>query len=696
MVIFTDRRYATVNFGIGKLEAALRGRGEFVVRKPLCEFTGSASCPCVVISTADMKVRAPAGKLENGGFEIAREGNVLYLTGGDHAGAMYGLLDLAETAALYGPDAIAEKLENPFLPLRGIKFNLPFEPYANGDPFLKNQETCLDPVFWEKFLDFLAENRYNCLSLWSEHPFHMMFRLDKYPDACPYCDAELKRYQDLYRFIFRRAKERGMEVFLITWNIRITPFVARALGLPEELGEMEESTNWTYEPENSLPKHSRDFVPVRQHLDVIQDYFKECIKTLVTTYVDLRGIGTNCAEEMVGNASERQDWVMQTYLEAVRQAGRDIPFIMRTNMGNGKIAKRFLDEYPSRRKYISWKYSNAHMYSHPEPQFEDLWGAWEGVDLEAVKVLFTVRNDDFHTLRWGDPDFLKKYIRGMKKPYVEGFYWGADGYVWGKDFQHFPGGHKTWEYDYEKHWHQFELLGRLGYNPELPDDIWREKYKAHYGEWGEGFRRGLAAASRIIPAVNRLFWLDYDFQWNPEGLLSRFGFKTILDFMNGKPMPGIPTLGVKEYAQKTLAGEETAGETPADIIRILRESVQTVGAEVRSLEESIPEDYLGGEVECTLLDLKAWIQLGRYYADKFTAALELHYFLLTGETARKEAAVAALRDGSSAWAELSRLWASHYMPYRMARVKQVFGWPYYQKLVDKDIALAQGVQYSKT
>ena len=40
-------------------------------------------------------------------------------------------------------------------------------------------------------------------------------------------------------------------------------------------------------------------------------------------------------------------------------------------------------------------------------------------------VLYTVRNDDYHTFRCGDPGFLIKYIKGMKKPYVHGFYWGA-------------------------------------------------------------------------------------------------------------------------------------------------------------------------------------------------------------------------------------------------------------------------------
>ncbi len=38
--------------------------------------------------------------------------------------------------------------------------------------------------------------------------------------------------------------------------------------------------------------------------------------------------------------------------------------------------------------------------------------------------------------------------------------------------------------------------------------------------------------------------------------------------------------------------------------------------------------------------------------------------------------------------ELSRIWSLHYMPYKMARVKYIFGWPYYLHDVKRDIEIA--------
>ena len=691
MVIYYDNTFETVNFGVEVLKQALDKRSVFYLERSLKSFTGKASEKSII---ASLRNKAEADShIEAGGFEIVIQDNILFITGGDHRGLMYGLFDAAETIELFGVEALKDKVENPFLKMRGIKFNLPFEPYTNGDPFEKNIATCKDISFWRKFIDFLALNRYNCLSLWSEHPFHMMFRLEKYPGTCPYSDEELEIYKQLYKFIFGYAKSRGIDVYIITWNIRLPPFMAKGLGLPAEFGN---GYKIGYNQIQSDFKNTQDITDghydaIRQHLDVVKDYFKECIKTLVMTYPDLKGLGTNGAEEMAGSAEERHQWVTEVYIEALNEIGSKMPFIIRTNCGNGKVSKDIvLDFYSGEEKYISWKYSNAHMYSHPLPQFEKLWHAWDGVDTKDIKVIYTVRNDDFHTLRWGDPDFIKAYVKGMRKPNVQGFYWGADSYLWGDDFQHVPHGHKTWKYDFEKHWYQFELLGRIGYNIELDDKIWEVRFQKRYNkQWGISIYEAMKSVSKIIPAVNRLFWINYDFEWHPESLLSRDGFKSVLDFVNGTPMPGIGTIGIKEFAAQKLAGIDTQGETPEDIIGILHKSVTESNLLVASLEKDIAAEYLDGDILCTLLDIKAWNCLGEYYYNKFSAAMELAFLEKTGDEEYRKNAVFYLQEGLTCWKKLSEIWASHYMPYKMVRTKQVFGWSYYTHDVERDIQLAK-------
>lgn len=694
MIIYYDGRFETIRFGVAKLQDTLRSRGEFVGERRLAEFVRPGATRSIVVSVVDNGVCRPKSELRNEGFDIAVAGDVVFVTGRDHVGAMYGAFDLAEAIEARGVEGVADRACNPFLAFRGVKFNLPFEPYDTGDPFEKNVRTCSDIRFWRDYIDFLAANRYNALSLWSEHPYHLMFRLDKYPDTCPLADDELEEYKALWRAVFRHARDRGLATYLMTWNIRITPFVAEGLGLPAELGDMSGRYDVIYRSCNLLPVNCAQSDAVRQHQEVIKDYFKECVKTLLLTYEDLTGIGTSCSEEMVGDAAKRQAWVTEVYAEAVRECGRSVPFIHRTNMSNGRVTKEmFLDRYPGSETYMSWKYSNAHMYSHTRPRFEDLWKAWEGVDMSDVQVLYTVRNDDFHTLRWGDPDFVKAYFRNMDRPYVRGYYWGADGYIWADDFQHAPDGHKTWKYDFERHWYEFELLGRLGYDPQLPDEVWIHKMEKRYGP-GRGHRmfRALKAASQIIPAVNRLHWVNFDFEWHPESLLSVCGFADIRDFARSEPMPGSGTIGIRESVENELAGGSTAGETPGTILAILADAVEDLKRLTSQLRKDIDAEKIGGDVICTWLDLKAWQHLAAYYHAKISAALELVTYELTGDEDRKTTAIELLEGAVQHWKDLALVGARHYRPYRMTRSKRLFGWSYYLDDVERDVEIARNWQ----
>lgn len=694
MIICYDNRFEMIKFGVEILKQALNKKNIFCLERPLDTLTSAIKEKAIIISFESNKLKKLPDIVKSEGFSISLEGTRIYITGKDSAGAMYGLLDIAETIELYGMDAVENKVESPFMAMRGIKFNLPYEPYDTGDPFEKNIETCKNIGFWNEYIDFLAVNRYNCLSLWSEHPFHMMFRLEKYPDTCPYTEEELNKYKELFKFIIRHAKNRGIRVFLITWNIRLTDFVAKGLGLPSEIGDMSDQYNTIYNNYNHIPTNIEELNGVRQHLNVVKDYFIECIKTLLMTYTDLAGIGTTSSEEMVGDAEERQKWVAETYITAVKEVGKKTAFIHRTNCSNGKITKKiFIDEFPYEEKYISWKYSNAHMYSYEYPNFEEIFNAWEGLDLNDFKVIYTIRNDDIHTLRWGDCDYIKRYITGMNKPYVHGYYWGADGYIWASDFQHVPNGHKTWKYDYEKHWYQFALLGRLGYQPDMSEEIWIEKFKKHYGVlWGEKFYRALKVASGIIPAINRLFWINYDFEWHPESLLSVFGFKTILDFVNGNPMPGSGTIGIRQYVNNCLQNQDAQGESPIDIIRILDTAAEEINNIILLLKDEISRDYRCGDIACTLADLEAWKHLGKYFSFKFSAALELIRYEHIGNESNKTVAVDYLKKALIEWRCLSLVWSSHYLPYKMVRTKHIFGWSYYLDNVEMDIDLAAGYE----
>ncbi|MDR3121003.1 MAG: hypothetical protein LBU58_06680 [Clostridiales bacterium] len=647
------------------------------------EGSSTGGISCFVISLQKDGLLPGLGTLARESFVIRRTGGAVHIVGADDTGAMYGALDAAESVLLDGPDAVKDKHELPFLAKRGVKFNLPYQPYGPGEVFDKNKELCMTIDFWRDYIDFLAKNRYNCLSLWSMNPFEMMFRIEKYPGATPYTDAELRRFKEVYTFIFRHAQARGIETYLITWNLRITPHIAQGLGLP---------------PEIAARTHDRKDIGIRQSLEVVKDYYREAIKTLLMTYPEMTGLGTTNSEELTGTVEERQQWVADTYLEAAAELNFPTPFIHRTNTSNGTVTQEiFLSRYNHPDKYISWKYSNAHMYSHPLPRFEELFNAWGSMNLEAdgIKVIYTVRNDDFHNLRGCDPGFIARYIHGMKegKNYVAGFYWGADGYVWAGETQHVSNKHQNWKYSFEKHWMQFEMLGRLGYNPNLDPTLWEKKFAHKYGAAaGVPLYRGLCAGVRILCAVNRLYWWHYDANWHPESMLSMGGVKTILEFIENDAMPLAGMVSIKEYAAGKRAGRIPPGENPEHILALIAAELDTIRRNADLVQAELDAGRDAEDLACAQLDLLAWHALGSYYRCKFDAAVKLAIYRGNGDEALKADALGALRLGLDFWKELSLIGAQHYLPYYMGRVQQTFGWSYYIDEIERDIFLASTVR----
>ena len=672
MNIYYDEKDPRITFGVDKIVEALAGRGALTARRRLTDLPAKVELDSIVISVAAADKDSPP---EAESFALTRSGPVVRAVGTDSRGAMYGALEIAEQIDLGCADAIVgeivEKTESPFLAMRGIKFNLPWEPYDSGDVFAANDQVCWDIDFWRRYIDMMAANRYNCLTLWSRHPFHLMFRLDKYPRTTALSDEQLRQNTRFFRQLFGHARDRGVDTFIITWCVDIIPQVIEGLDLPPHFAD---------------PRTSH---AVRQGSEPIKDYFRECVKTVLLTYPKLTGIGTSGSEEMVGDTWVREKWVAETYLEGVKLSGRTVPFIHRTNGQSGRSVKElFVDEYPGQ-TYISWKYSNAHMYSHPKPAFEKLWGVWDEVDLDEIKATYTVRNDDVHTLRWGDPEFVRAYVENMKRPYVHGFYWGADGYIWGTDFQHADVAHKRWTYDFERQWLQFALWGRVSYNPQLSEDVWRGRFRRRYGDAGDELYEGLKAGSKIIPAVSRLFWVNYDFEWYPEGCLSGRGFKTIEDFVDGKEMPGVGMVGIGQYVKDQAEGKTSGGTTPRDIIDELTGAAERARAACEKLKGELSPEQLDGELHCLLLDIEAWSHLGLYYREKFAAAVHLAAFRLTGDERLKAEAVELLERARDAWVALGAVWSRHYKPYLMTRTSKTFGWPLYLRQVEQDIELAK-------
>ncbi|MCK5172655.1 MAG: carbohydrate-binding family 6 protein, partial [Planctomycetes bacterium] len=241
MVLF-DRGDGMQSFAAGAVEEALVGAGY--------EIDGDRA-----------KIRVVFDIFEKGigpqGFRIRREGDdTIRVVGGDSLGVMYGGLDVAEMITLGGGvEAIEEKAQKPYISRRGLKFNIPFDSRGpsyddTGTSAQKNIGVMWEFDFWEQFLDTLAKNRYNVLTLWTCHPYPGIVKLPKYPDigyddVCVLkggVDTGTDRHfndMDMYDSsnfrtvkkmslddkvafwtkVFDYAEDRGIDIYVFHWNI---------------------------------------------------------------------------------------------------------------------------------------------------------------------------------------------------------------------------------------------------------------------------------------------------------------------------------------------------------------------------------------------------------------------------------------------------------------------------------------------
>jgi hypothetical protein len=98
----------------------------------------------------------------------------------------------------------------------------------------------------------------------------------------------------------------------------------------------------------------------------------------------------------------------------------------------------------------------------------------QGLGKYGIMSWLTVRNDDFFFLHWAEPQFVRDYISGFPQidKYVNGFYIGADGWVFARDFTSKNPYYKARKaLSIQRTWYMQKLWGRISYNPSISDEF---------------------------------------------------------------------------------------------------------------------------------------------------------------------------------------------------------------------------------
>lgn len=639
------------------------------------------------IVTQDPDLRIVFTQFEPGmgpqSFRIRKEGNrAIRITCGDSLGAMYGGLELAEMIALGGGlEAVQEKASKPYVLRRGLKFNIPFDGRTpsyddTGTAAQENIAVMWDFEFWRHFIDTMARNRYNVLSLWTTHPYPGIVRLPKYPGVnfddvarvtrpiTPHTDNHWQHFDVMdpanhriikkisldekiqyWTRVFDYAEARGIEIYMFHWNI----FLWNAVG----------NYGITYDQDN---------------LQTIE-YVRYAISEFLKTYPQIDGIGVSAGEHVNRRKQWKigiEDWLYRTYglgvLDTLKEdPDRRLRFIFRHLWSDlGKSAAAFEGyDVPFN---TSHKYARARIYSTTTSPYLD-FEYRKLLEQTGVPCWLNLRNDDVYVHRWGDPDHVREFLKNIPRDVMKweaGFYMGPDSYVWGREFvAKDPALAGQWEID--KHWFRFMLWGRLGYDLTLTRDYFQRRLKHRFPEVDpELLYDTWAAASRIVPQVNLFFFRVNDLQFAPEGCIAKSGFLTVNDsFFSHPPLRGSGILSVQEYAQAIVNDAPFDGMTPMEVADRLDQLAERTLTGAKRLRQKVTSDK---DLTATLTDMESMAYLGRYYADKIRGAADLAVFRADGtKKEHHQQAVRHLENAVKEWENYTRLATGQYRPQLLSR-----------------------------
>lgn len=607
----------------------------------------------------DIEAQIDSVALVREAYRIEVEGNRILVRGGDETGLMYGLLGIREQLA-QGKKNIEPLSEAPALPFRAIKFNLPWDSYRTGESLQLHYATCRDTMFWRAFLDMMAENRFNALTLWNQHPFSYMVRTAKYPEACPWNDEELAEWEAFWHQLFAMAAERGIETYLINWNIFVSPAFAKAHGVAE------------YSIDEEF------FVNQGDTSELVMDYTRESVREVIDKYPGLTGLGITLGEGMGGmTAEQRERWLLNGIVAGIRDASRKVKFIHRVPLSAGthsggstsvsveRMTRETLDtlSFMEGPITIELKFNWSHAHSTPHlakvhggPLSDTYWNP----PPENYRLAWTMRNEDFFMLRWGQPDFIRQHVALNRRPWVCGYFIGSECYIPAADYITALDG-SSYRYAFERQWMFYTCWGRLMYNPDIPDEAFAAAFERRFPGLGETLFGAQRLASRV-PLIVASYWnATWDFTLYSEGMMSlqpsnRMGLLSLDEMVTKRPMDPA-YMGIPDF----LAGGrvEVTGKVVSPLQ--LADSLEAFCNEALRILDQI-EHGDNVDLRYELTDIRTWSALGRYFANKLRAATAYGDYKKNQDVVRLQETVAALEQCLVDWQEVVVLTREVYKP----------------------------------
>lgn len=579
------------------------------------------------------------------------------IEGADPNGALYGALELAEriqrrgAEALRGPAVVGK----PFLRDRGwnMFLTLPWDYVKNDTDY--DPRALVDPArwwfandgFWQTLLDQMARARMNWLDIhgaWdisvtdAPNLYAYFIQSDRFPKVGVSPEIKAANLRRLNKVI-AMAHARGIRVSLMAYEARFhTPHAP-----------------------DPYPETEKD----------LYDYTREMVEKMIRQAPGLDAIGFRIGESGHGEA------FFNSYIEAVKASGRDIPLVTRSWLARkslvvplAKASKDFTveikyngEQWGSPYMLMGGRMAGWYSYSFEDylsdsqtPDAARLWpgnrtaegGTWPA---EPYKLVWQVRANGTHRIfPIYNPGAVRQAVKSMPLGTASGFV--VEGletyYPQSPRYYTADPNDVSCEWTHQRDWMFLNLWGRLGYDPATPDETFEAMVADKLGPAAKELVPAWSAASRIIHLAFSAFSLGPDHRNHAIEL--EWGGDTA-GYVAGDPFDSHVFKSVREsLADASTGGLDGRLTPPQTAARLLAEAAAADdAARIPLASAPVAERKLLKEL-VTVCGQVA--HLGRYYAQRFMSAYRLAQ-ADAGNAAAAGQATAHMQEAAKEWAALA-------------------------------------------
>ncbi len=644
--------------GLAKLSESLKARGFSVESGSV----GRADYVVVAGLSSDKRVAAALsrGTLPSGPQALVMRRTTfqgkpaVVLCGSDARGLMYAALDVAErvswSTGAQDPFArVRDSSETPYLAERGISMYTMQRAYFESRLF--------DEKYWKRYFDFLARSRINTFTIIFGYEnggfmaplYPYFFDVPEHPEVrlVGITRPQQERNTAAFRALIRLAHERGIDVIPAVWDHIYRGGVQGGgiAGASESVGK-------------ELPG-----LVAGVTAETLAAYTKAALRRFVEVFPDIDGLEFRMhsesglrREEMAGfwhevfgiiakakpglritlRAKELPDAIID---DALRQG---LNARVETKYWMEQMGMPFHPTHINRQNQDDRRHGYADLLTYPQ-RYRVHWRLWSG---GTTRLLL-----------WADPEYVRRFSASAR------LYDGNSIDVnemlatkmLGEPHDQPPRAilnpkYRYYEYEFERYWHFYQVWGRVGYNPDVPAELWEEEFRRRFGSAGGSLMKGLHTASRVLP---RIVAASYRYQLFPttRGWAEMMRQGDLAQFADLEGSDIEQFQNPRDAAKSIIDGANTSMRRPGETSRWFSDTAEEILARVREAESA---GAAGNEARSTITDLTVLAWLARYHAARLNAAVQYNLYRLREDVSALDGAMEHERAAVAAWAEIVR------------------------------------------